>query len=63
MIAEEEGAARIWRAAVLSGEHARFMAWLGVKEKMELYDEFDEVLRAERTNREYPRVPVRDLKN
>ena len=62
MIAEEEGAARIRRTAILSSEHVRFMVWLAGEKKMELYEEFKEDLRAEQTNGEYPGVPVRDLK-
>ena len=38
------------------------MAWLAGKEKMKLYEKFEEVLRTEQTNRDFPGVPMRDLK-
>ena len=60
-MAEIETVARIQRAALLSKEHARFMAWLVEKGKQELYEEFEKVLRVEHTKGEYPGVPVMDL--
>ena len=58
---EMETAARIQRAALLSTEHACFMAWLAEKGKEELYEQFEKVFHAERAHGEYPGVPVRDL--
>ena len=58
---EYETAARIQRAALLSTEHARFMAWLAEKGKEGLYAEFEKVVHEEQAQREYPGVPVRDL--
>ena len=58
---EMETAARIQRAALLSEEHARFMAWLVEKGKQELYEESEKVLHVEQTKGDYPGVPVRDL--
>ena len=57
VMAEEEDTARIARAALLSSEHTHFMAWLAEKEKEELYEEFEEFIRAEHTNGEYPASP------
>ena len=58
---EMQTAARIQRAALLSTEHTRFMAWLAEKERMELYEEFEGVIREDHANGKYPGVPVRDL--
>ena len=54
-------AERIQRAALLASEHTRFMAWLAEKEKMELYEEFEGVIRKEHSDGKYPGAPVRDL--
>ena len=58
---ELKTAERIQRAALLSTEHTRFMAWLAEKERMELYEEFEGVLREEHKEGKYPGAPVRDL--
>ena len=60
-IEELQTAERIQRAALLASEHTRFMAWLAEKEKMELYEEFEGVIREEHANGKYPGAPVRDL--
>ena len=61
LMAEEETVARIQRAALLSKEHACFMAWLVEKGKQERYEEFEKVLRVDQTKGGYPGVPMRDL--
>ena len=60
-LAVDERARRVRRSALLGTEHARFMAWLAARDEMGLYEEFEGVLRMERTTGEYPGVPVRDI--
>ena len=60
-LAVDERARRVRRSALLGTEYARFMAWLAARDEMGLYEEFEGVLRMERTTGEYPGVPVRDI--
>ena len=58
---EVETTARIQHTALLSTEHARFMAWFVEKGKQELYAEFEKVVCMDQTKGDYLGVSVRDL--